>query len=408
MIVLGGVRGVEAASGGASATASVLGAFTSLPNDTTGIDTFERYLWQAKLAVRSWLSTLGPSGPIAVVTEMVEDLVIVETNLFRFAQLKTRDRGSWSAAKICGPGHAISKLVDSYEVAKSAGLLEISQFEVWLEGPQSTDAKTSAFFANPANAHAAQRKSISEFGLKGKAQADFLSRLRVHCRQPSRQSIDAVVMKAIGATWRHLSYEQIATLYEDLLTVATAAQAASERPAKVRAAIQAGRLAPADATAWAPVARQALLREHLIALCPPLNSATNEELLERAATGETTLLELKLMRAGARAETVGNAISARADAAVAATLAVSGGIIDEGDLEAFDKRLLSMADSVAALGKLNGATSSPAEYVFHQLMSNPANVVSTDTARVYDGDHRLVVGHLCGLSDECRYGWGST
>jgi hypothetical protein len=399
---------MEEVSGGGSATAAALGTFTSLPNDPTGIDTFDRYLWQAKLAVRSWLSTLGPNGPLAVVAEMVEDLVVVEIDVFRFAQLKTRDKGSWSAAKICEAGHAISKLVHSYEVALDAGLLDISQFEVWLEGPQSTDARTSAFFADPLSAHAAQKKSIGEMGLKGKAQADFLSRLRIHCRQPSRQSIDAVVMKAIGATWRHLSYEQVAILYEDLLKVATAAQAASEPPAIVRAAINAGRLNPNDATVWAPVASQALLREHLVALCPPVGSASNEELLERAAIGETTLLELKLIRAGAGAETVKRAISARADAAIAATLAVSGGNGDESDMASFDKRLLSMADSVAALGKLNGATHAPAEYVFHHLMSNPANVASTDTAKFYDGDHRLVVGHLCGLSDECLYGWGST
>lgn len=399
---------MEAASTGEPAVGAALGTFASLPNDTTGIDTFERYLWQAKLAVRSWLSTLGPTGPIAVVTEMVEDLVVVEADLFRFAQLKTRDKGSWSAAKICESGHAISKLINSYNVAKAAGILGISQFEVWLEGSQSTDAKTSAFFANPANAHAIQKKSISNLGLKGKAQADFLGRLRIHCSQPSRQSVDAVVMKAIGATWRHLSYQQITSLYEELLSVATAAQAASEPPVVVRAAIQAGRLNPSDATAWGAIANQALLREHLVALCPPLSSASNEELLERAAAGETTLLELKLVRAGAKSTTISTAISARADAAIAATLAVSGGGVDEPDMEALDKRLLSMADSVAALGELNGTAHAPAEYIFHNLMSNPVNVVSTDTGKVYDGDHRLVVGHLCGLSDECRFGWGSS
>jgi hypothetical protein len=107
-----------AGAGSAPATAAALESFTSLPSDPTGVETFERYLWQAKLAVLSWLSTLGPNGPLAVVAEHVEDLVIVEANLFRFAQLKTRDRGSWSATRICGKDHAVSKLVGSYQAAR--------------------------------------------------------------------------------------------------------------------------------------------------------------------------------------------------------------------------------------------------------------------------------------------------
>jgi hypothetical protein len=396
-----------ARAGPMPATAAALEAFTSLPNDPTGIDTFERYLWQAKLAVLNWLATLGPNGPIAVVAEMVEDLVVIETDLFRFAQLKTRDRGSWSAAKICGKDHAVSKLVASYQAAKAAGLLELSQFEVWLEGPPSADAPTSAFFANPAKADADIRKKIRAMGLKGAELTEFLSRLRIVCQQPSRQFIDAVVMKAIGATWPHLQFQQQADLYEQLLKLATAAQAASEPPTVVRAALSVGRGDPADSEGWAPIQSQALLREHLRSICPPLGSASNAELLQRAAAGETTLLELKLVRAGAGPETVANAISARADAEVAATLAVSGGRIDEGDVEALDKRILSMADSVAALGRLGGPSAlAPAEHVFHNLMSRPADVSSTDTASVFEGDHRLVVGHLCGLSDQCRFGWG--
>lgn len=388
-------------------TTDALEALTALPNDPTGIDTFERFRWQAKLAVRSWLSTLGPNGPLAVVAEFLEDLVVVETDVFRFAQLKTRDRGSWSAAKICEPGHAVNSLVASYRAAEAAGLLDLSQFEVWLEGPPASDPKTKAFFARPADADAGIRGRIRDMGLRGAALANFLDRLKVICHQPSRQTIDAVVIKAIGAAWPHLQFRQVSLLYEQLLDVATAAQTASEPPAVVRAALCAGRLDPADAAIWAPIQSQALLREHLRALCPPLGAASNEELLERAAAGEATLLELKLVRAGASPTTVGKAIGARADASVAVTLALSGGRANEGDIEALDKRILAMADSVAILARLGEPSApAPAEHVFHSLMSRPSDVCSTDTSGILDGDHRLVIGHLCELSDQCRYGWG--
>lgn len=388
-------------------TAAGLAAFTSLPNDPTGIDTFERYQWQTKLAVLSWLASLALNGPVAIVAEMVEDLVIVETHLFRFAQLKTRDRGSWSAATICAKDHAISRLVESYGAAKDAGLINLSQFEVWLEGPPAEDHKTKTFFTNPVAAHPDIKSKIRAMGLRGEALTDFLSRLRVTCHQPSRQSVDAIVMKAIGAIWSHMMYQQVADLYQQLLEVATAAQAASERPPVVRAAIAAGRLNPADLARWEPIQSQVMLREQLIALCPPLNSATNEELAERAAAGETTLLELKLVRAGAAPTTVAKAINARADAEVRATLALSGGVVDAADVETLDERILSMADSVAALGRLGGPSAqAPAEHVFHTLMARPGDVSSTDVAGVFNGDPRLVIGHLCRLSDQCRFGWG--
>lgn len=124
--------GVEEASG--PQVPENLAAFTGLASDPTGIDTFERYVWQAKLAIRSWLGVLAESGVLAVVCEHVEDLAIVETSGYRFAQLKTRDKGSWSAARICESGHAIEKLVASYKLAEEAGILSQSRFEVWLEG----------------------------------------------------------------------------------------------------------------------------------------------------------------------------------------------------------------------------------------------------------------------------------
>ena len=396
------------AAGGvvAQATAAAVPAFTGLPSDPTGIDTFERYRWQARLAVLTWLSSLGPTGPIAIVAEHVEDLVVVESDLFRFAQLKTRDRGSWSAAKICGTGHAISKLVASYNTAKTAGLLDLSQFEVWLEGPPATDPKTKTFFADPTKAHADIKTKIRDMGLKGVALTDFLSRLRIHCQQPSRATIDAVALRAIGAAWPHMPHHQIMDLYEKLLELATAAQAASEPPAVVRAAIAAGRLDPTELALWAPISAQVMLGQHLAALCPPLPSATNAELLERAAASETTLLELKLVRAGASPQTISKAISVRAAADIAQTVAVASGRVDDNDVDRLAERVLSLADAVAHLATLDPAKApAPAEHVFNELMSRP-DVASTDVARIFEGDHRLVVGRLCGLSDECRFSWG--
>lgn len=395
------------ASGAAAlSTAAAIPAFAALASDPTGIDTFERYLWQTKLAVLTWLSSLGPTGPIAIVAEHVEDLAIVEVDCFRFAQLKTKDRGSWGVMRLCGKDHAISRLIASYKEAKAAGILELSRFEIWLEGPPATDTKTKTFFADPTKAHADVKAKIRELGLKGVAMTDFLKRLSVHCHRPSRGTIDAVAIKAIGAVWPHMPFQQCHDLYEKLLDIAEAAQAASEPPAIVRGAIAAGRVNPADLTLWQPIEKQVLLSQHLAAVCPPCSSVTNAELLQRAAASQTTMLELKLVRAGATPDTVAKAIEVRAAADVAGALAASSGRVDEAGMADLNDRVLSLGHAVANLAKLDSAAApAPAEYVFNNLMSRP-DIVATDVTKVLGSDYRLVVGRLCGLSDECRFGWG--
>lgn len=390
-------------------TSDVLPAFAGLPSDATGSITFERFVWQAKLAVRRWLATFAVDGPIAVVCEHVEDLVIVERNMFRFAQLKTRDKGSWSIAKICESGHAIHSLVNSYLAADAAGIVASSQFEVWLEGPPSETRETVLFFENPTICPEKFKVKIRQMGLSGKKLADFLTRLRIYCKQPSRESVDAVVMKAIGAAWPQLSYSEIEQLYERLLNAVIAAQTASEPPPTVRAAIRAAQLDPGDDAGWQPIRTQVLTRQQIRALCPPLSAETKEQLLERAAAGQASILELKLVRAGAAKETVEAAIKDRADADIAATLARTGSVDDDA-FDALDQRLLGVARSIgnlASLGGSPGATPArPAEHIYSTLMSRPADLNAVDATRVFGGDHRLVVGHLCNLSDQCHFGWG--
>jgi hypothetical protein len=400
----GAASGVEESSG--TLGPEHLAAFAGLASDPTGITTFERYCWQAKLAIRAWLGVFAGTGTLAVVCEHVEDLAIVELAGFRFAQLKTRDKGSWSAAKICEPGHAIERLVASYKLADEAGIAGVSRFEAWLEGPPSEQKATTEFFADPTCASAEIKTKIRAFGLRGAKLTDFLKRLAIHCHQPARPAVDAVNIRLIGAIWPGLSMDQVERLYETLLQAAEAAQSGSGAPHSIRSAMRAARMSP-TAAAWAPIAAQALTDQKLRALCPPLAADTDQDLVARAASGDATLLELKLVRAGASEQTVKSALLARADADVAATGARASGAMTAEAESALETRLLAAAGSVASLASSNGATlQRPAEHIFHSLMSNVANTAAVDTDGVYNRDHRLVVGHLCSVSDQCRFGWG--
>lgn len=382
-------------------------AFAEMTGDDTGAVTFERFRWQAKLAVRAWLGTLASGGVVAVVCEHVEDLAFIEVAGFCFAQLKTRDKGSWSVAKICAEDHAVDRLAASYLLAETAGIVSHSRFEVWLEGAPSEAKETTDFFKDPKSATAGIKRKIREFGLQGAQVDDFLSRLSVHCHQPARPSIDAVVIRLIGAIWPALTLHQAERLYESLLRAAEAAQGATATPPSIREVMSAALADLSNSELLQPIASKCLTVTQARALCPPLPTDTDQDLLNRAATGEASLLELKMVRAGASDDTIQSALLARADAEVAATQGRASGSMTEELEEAFDSRLLASAHSVAAAAAAAGvALSRPGEYVYHTLMGSPANTAALDIDGFYRRDPRLVVGHLCGVSDQCRYGWG--
>lgn len=385
-----------------------IAALATIKADDTGTVTFQRFEWQAKLAVRSWLQLLTNAAIVAVVCEHIEDLVVAETTGFLFAQLKTRDKGSWSAAKICAKDHAINRLAQSYLLAESAGIAHVSRFEVWLEGPPAEDKETNAFFTDPTMAATATKRKIQAFGLSSAKVRRFLGSLSVRCNQPPRQAIDAVVIRTIGALWPALTMAEVEHLYEILLSTAKAAQAADPPSLSLMEALSAAHKEPTESPAWEPVALKLLTRSHLAALCPPVPAETNPDLLQRAATGEASMLELKLARAGASTATIQSALLARADADVFATVGRASGTITAAAEQALDVRLLTTAESLKALAASNaGTVKRPAELIYHNLMSNAANTSALDTDSLYGKDHRLVVGHLCAVSDQCRFAWGT-
>lgn len=219
--------------------------------------------------------------------------------------------------------------------------------------------------------------------------------------------MDAVIIRLIGAIWPGQSMQQVERLYESLLQAAVAAQSSSATPQSVRAAMQSARSVPADPDVWGEIAAQTLSAHQLRALCPPLAADTDQDLLARAAAGEASVLELKLIRAGASEETVKSALLARAEANVAATGARASGAMTAENEVALDTRLLAAAGSIASLAESNGLTiQRPAEQIFHTLMSGVANTAALDVDGLYNRDHRLVIGHLCGVSDQCRFAWG--
>lgn len=401
------------------AKADLLSMLAEAEAEPTGVQTFNRYVWQAKQAVRQWITCLAaPGGPLFIVCEHVEDLVLVYRDKFRFAQLKTKDKGSWSATAMASRG--LDSLVRSYNSARQAGIHELATFELWLEGPISDDEDTTAFVENPRSAVRSVCDKLIGHGLKRNSLADFLARLAIFPDQPTRAHIDAKVIWELSAVWPALSRPELDLLYERLLMTVEAAQAATCSPASVQSHLAASKptisrdlpqTGDAAGKAIEPIRNQILSYTALQALTPPLPGESTDSLLLRMSNGPgSSLLELKMKAAGARTPTVVKAQELRADMEVRRQLALASSDKAEAELDQLAMRLLTMAEATAArlamAEAVSPATSArPADAITADLLSRPADLVQCDRAMIFQGESQHIFGYLCQLSDMCKFRW---
>ncbi|MGI5214943.1 dsDNA nuclease domain-containing protein [Plantactinospora sp. CA-290183] len=389
-------------------------------SDSTGLDTFARYVWQAKQVVRQWLTCLSErEAPLFVVCEQVEDLALVYAERIRFVQVKTRDRGSWSVAAMCDRG--LDALVRSYTAARKARIHEICAFELWVEGAIADKEETVDFVKDPRSAEKGVRSKLIASGLIRSWVDDFLQRLVIRPDQPTRAHVDAKAIWELGALWPALSRPEVEHLYERLLSAATAAQTGgSAQPGPLQAHLAAalphvgfdlpGPDEPGGAAIDA-IRNQVLTRGMLVALTPPLPGESDEQLLARISSGSAaSLLELKMTAAGAGRQLIERVQEMRADMEVERQLLLASRDSAEADLERLASRVLSMADATATRIGLSAASDPaaagrPAEMIAADLLARPGDLAQCDRRPLFDRDERLIVGYLGHLSDLCRFRW---
>lgn len=382
------------------------------PGDTTGTETLARYVYQCKVAVQRWLQTLGQPEMTQIVCEFVDDITTVTDVEILFAQVKTRDRGAWTAAKVFESGGGLDALVRSYNLARAAGCSDSVRLELVLEGPEGGRADTRTFFADPKMAIESQRTALLNLGLEAYDLDDFLSRLTITTQYHARQSIDGVTLQMLMAIAPGHS-ATIETLYAKLLDRAIAAHLglADQCNPAIPLVLQ-----PRDPSApHEPVSQHALTRAELLALLPPapLLAAEQLKLLEAANEGALamTRFEFKLRVAGASDATVERAKERRAK--TTATLSARPAIAEQVDDALVDltSRLLEHAHAVAA--DIAATTASPAaahtpgEVIYARLVQQLPQLAALDTHGIFGGDGAQVLGLLCEVSDQCRFMWTS-
>ena len=380
------------------------------PRDTTGTETLQRYIYQCKVAVQRWLGTLAYDTECWILCEYVDDITLVTESEITFCQVKTRDRGAWTAPMVLKRGGGLDALVRSYNHAKAAGRCDDVRLELILEGPAGPKQNTQTFFANPVDATASQQSKLLALGLQTDDTADFLSRLKITSQYHARQSIDGVTLQMLMAIAPGHS-STIQAVYDTLLDRALAAQIglAAQASGEIPLVLQ-PQMKPEESS---DLEGHALSRSELLGLLPPSPHLAPEQrrLLEAANGGVLgmTHLEFKLRVAGGKDKTIDRATSRRAIAS--AMLVSRAALTDETDapIIELEERLLEYADSVTADVVATAATAAvriqPAEVIWGRLIQQVEALGKLDRNRVFDGDGYKVLGYLCDLSDRCLFAW---
>ncbi|WDP98632.1 dsDNA nuclease domain-containing protein [Micromonospora chalcea] len=398
-----------------------LAAIAKVTNDPTGLETFARYVWQAKQVVRQWLTCLREQdGPAFAVCEQIEDLALVHSDKVRLIQLKTRDKGSWSVVAMCESG--LDALVRSYVNARKAKCHELYSYELWLEGTTAPKADTASFVRDPTTASNDVRARLVAHGLIRAWVDDFLQRLVIEPGQPTQMYIDKVAMWEMSALWPALSHQEVQHLYERLLSAASAAQTGGAgQPASIQAILAAALphvshdLPRPGEPGWSdiePIHNQTLSRSMLTSLTPPLPGERQHRLLARMANGSaTSLMELKMRAAGASTTLIEDVQELRATMEVERQLLLASRDNAESELEDLARRVLRMAQATSTRIKLSAvgnpvAAGRPAEAIAADLRARPHDLAQCDRKPLLHQDEELIFGYLGHLSDLCRFDWG--
>jgi hypothetical protein len=382
--------------------------------DPTGTNTLARYRYQTKITVGAWLTCLLSDGPTAVVCERVEDQVVVYGDRLHFQQVKTRDRGVWTPGKICEGGGGLDSLVRAYKLVRAKGYLEMAWFELLLEGPATEQSDGAAFFENPSRASTKVRDRLRAHGLPAECVDDFLSRLRLHPSRPSRDTIDSVNLCAMACLAPDQPMTVVLAAYEELLKVAEAAQSAELALARAQWQEVIATLLPARDSLPA-LGRQLLTREQLLSLLPLISDAVlldRQVELRRLTEGGASMspLERKLLTAGATPDTLTRAKEMRALANVRLQQLLASSDGNSARLERLASNALTFAQAVTTTVQLEAGrnpmiAARPAEATFASLAQQVAELQALDGDQLFADDPYGVLGYLCHLSDQCRFGW---
>lgn len=375
------------------------------PLDDSGTSAFERYCYQALVAVPLCLSCASGHTIRAVYAEYFEDLAVEHSDgSWRFLQVKTRDRhlGPWRLSNLtAADGGAFHSLL---RTMRSIGCGLDYTLEALLEGPADPrDSMLADLLSGRPLQPEAVRTLCDSLNIDEQELGAFLERLLINADLPSRDAIEDRNRSVIGKAYPNAQYEAIERVQDNVAV-------------SVYKAMQSHRLAgdypqilldPHVSGAELRIAAKRLDASKMAPLVGGLESPVVPVLSRITLDGRNrppTDLELKLLAGGATSAVIQDAKQLRAQAAIREAELLGANPHREAELE--DLRLRLQVQINAHVAKF-ADNRRPAAQAWGSLLSELTRDAAVhDPRRVMKRDPILLAGEAAQVSDLCLADWG--
>lgn len=372
-----------------------------IPPDDTGTDTLNRFRYQAQLAVSFCLRCAAKDKVRSVIMEHFEDIVVEYDDHWHFIQVKTRNanRGPWKL------NDAIDGLQSLYRAFRETTQLE-AKYSLFIEGAISSGDNLNLLSLPKKEISNEIIQKISEkLNIEAPECRKFLTYVSVHPNQPPRDHIKSANVSLMGRFSGNTSIREFESLEKKLTDEILRAMSCDRLDSLLYRHMTEEKEFEDDIKARIDAKR--FTAQNVIRI---VGSITNGDyaLLVRITdltTSNPTKLEQKLIAGGATQRIIEHAKSLRANASIReAQIQSSGFFMEQAKMDDVQNRLEILANSVVAIFD---ESENPAKSIWLELRKEiTSTVTSVDPNRIYQQDPYLLLGAVCGLSDECRIDWG--
>ena len=378
-------------------------SFNQTPPDDTGTDTIKRYRYQAQLALPFCLACARKYKVRSIIMEHFEDIVVECDDYWHFIQVKTRnaERGHWKLPD------AIDGLKSLYRTFSETSDLK-AKYSLYIEGAIAVTDDLNALTLSSSSMDISNdivQKISQKLDIENSKCRDFLESVTVHANQPPRAHITSYNIRLMGQGSASSSIREIESLEEKLTD-------------EILRAMSCDRL---DNLLYRYIAKAEELEDEIKARIDAkrLTASNIADIIGSLASGDYPLLlritdlhepsptnlQKKLIAGGATERIIKNAKELRANASIREVEIRSSGFINQEDrIVDVQIRITTLTNSIV---EEHDELEKPAKIIWRKVLNELTQKKETvDPHRIYKQDPYLLLGAVCGISDECRIDWG--
>jgi hypothetical protein len=372
-----------------------------IPPDDTGTDTLKRFRYQAQIALPFCLACARNEKVRSVIMEHFEDIVVEYDDYWHFIQVKSRnaERGQWKLAD------AMDGLKSLYRAFNETSHLN-AQYSLFIEGTISARDDLNALNHSKQNvSDDLVTKVARKLGIEDSVCKRFLGFVTIHPNQTPRDHIASRNVCLMGQSSKSTSVSELKSLEEKLTDEILRAMSCDRLGNLLYHYIT--KVEDFEDEMRLRVDAKRLMAKNIVDIIGSLASGDYPLLLRMTDLNAPTPtnLEKKLLAGGATERIINNAKELRANASIRESEILSSGFfMEEEKMIDVQVRLEILANSVV---EMFDEVDKPAKTIWLEIRKEITQTVnSVDPNRIYKQDPYLLLGAVCGISDECRIDWG--